>query len=250
MEPLRPGRRAPRTGEPGAGDSGFPPPPATDSRFVLDDGPELDTEHLITAPGQAITVTLETTRCVGAVDPDGFLYFAADHIARGTLAATLTLSVAARISGLETGGTLGSDPAGAALAVRVLLHSGTARECSLGTLTGTYTAASDDWQIFVLEVAAGDVRSRTIRPGRHRSIRRVGGSYRVRTTSPSCSPEPLCRCGSRWTGWRSNPVTPTSSPGGRCCCCTGWAWTAPPCVRRPPGPWAARPGTSPGTPRI
>jgi hypothetical protein len=141
------------------GSSAVPPERHTESCFVADEAEgALDLEHTVTASGATVTVCVETTRCVGTVDGDGFLVFAQQHIDQGTLAETLLLTLRARISTVEVGGVFGIVGAGGLLEVEVLLHRGTAREVSLGMLTGRYGVGSNDWQDIELDVDVRHVR--------------------------------------------------------------------------------------------
>jgi uncharacterized delta-60 repeat protein len=136
------------------GNSGVPPEKYSESRFVADEAPGvLDVEHLVTAPGQAVTLSIDATRYVGTVDADGYLVDPQLHLDQGTLAARLLLTVRARISAFEVGGTFGRE-----LTVEVVLNQDTPRTRSLGFLEGHYGTTSDDWQEFVLEVDTADVR--------------------------------------------------------------------------------------------
>ena len=134
------------------GNSGRAPERASESRFVADEDPgRLDVAHPIVASGQVVTVGIETTRCVGTVDPDGFLTLAQQHIDQGTLAETLLLTVRAQIAAVDAGGTLGID----GLEVEVVLHKGTGHERSLGKLEGDFGTI---WQDFHLDVDVRDVK--------------------------------------------------------------------------------------------
>jgi len=88
------------------------------------------------------------------VDGEGFLVHAQQHIDVGTLAATLVLTLRARISSVEFPGTLGDGR----LDVEVFVHRDTDRERSLGSLVGNYGAGSADWQDFELDVSVRDLR--------------------------------------------------------------------------------------------
>ena len=132
------------------GNSGVAAPEAHESCFVADEAPGvLDVEHTISVSGGLLTVSLDTTRYVGLVDADGFLVHAQQHIAQGTLAEILLLTIRARIRAIEVGGTLGSG----LLDVAVSLNGK-----SLGTLVGDFGFDSDDWQDFELDVNVRDVR--------------------------------------------------------------------------------------------
>ena len=90
------------------GSSGSPPPQYHESRFVADEAAGmLDRVHQISAPGQLVTVCLQTTRYVGTIDGDGFLVHTQQHIDQGTLAAKLLLTIRARIFAIDAGGQLG-----------------------------------------------------------------------------------------------------------------------------------------------
>jgi len=132
------------------GNSGVAAPEAHESRFVADEAlGVLDVEYSIPSSGERVTVNLETTRYVGSLNPDGFLAQADQHIAQGTLAEFLVLTIRARIKSFEVGGILGQD----LLNVAVLLN-----ETPLGALVGEFGSDSDDWQEFVLDVNVRDVK--------------------------------------------------------------------------------------------
>ena len=132
------------------GNSGVAAPEAHESRFVADEAPGvLDVEHTISVSGGQLTVSIDTTRCVGLVDADGFLLKAQQHITQGTLAELLLLTIRGRIRAIEVGGTLGSG----LLDVAVFLN-----EKLLGTLVGDFGLDSDDWQEFELDVNVRDVK--------------------------------------------------------------------------------------------
>lgn len=154
MIPAVGARQVPSKNATRVGNSGVPPEKYSESRFVADEAPGvLDVEHVVTASGQVVTLSIDATRYVGTVDADGYLVNPQLHLDQGTLAERLLLTVRARISAFEVGGTFGL-----ALDVEVVLNQASPRPISLGFLKGRYGAASDDWQEFVLEVDTADVR--------------------------------------------------------------------------------------------
>lgn len=133
------------------GNSGVNPQPATESRFVADEGPGFDVPHPIVSSGDVVSVFLETTRVVGTVDPDGLITGGGLlHPDQGTLARTLVLTIRAQIAaGLS--GTLGSG-----VDVEVFLHRGiTGPGVFVDSLEGTF---GPDWQDFRLELPTLAVR--------------------------------------------------------------------------------------------
>jgi len=154
MTPAVGARQVPSKNATRVGNSGVPPEKYNESRFIADEAPgALDVEHLLTSSGQAVTLSIDATRYVGTVDADGYLVNPQLHLDQGTLAERLLLTVRARISAFEVGGTFGRE-----LDVEVILNQNTPRPRSLGFLKGRYGATSDDWQEFVLEVQTADVR--------------------------------------------------------------------------------------------
>ena len=132
------------------GNSGVAAPEAHESRFVADEAPGvLDVEYMVPSSGERLTVNIETTRYVGALNSGGFLAQANQHIAQGTLAEFLVLTIRARIKSFEVGGILGRG----LLDVAVFLN-----EEPLGALVGEFGPDSDDWQEFVLDVNVRDVK--------------------------------------------------------------------------------------------
>lgn len=149
-----PSKEASRVGE-----SPTPPEKYNESRFVADEDPgKLDFSHGILASGGLVTVCIETTRCVGTIDLDGFLVYAQQHIDQGTLAETLLLTVHAYTNTIEgDGGTLGVvDSFNRLLEIEAFLHKGTDHEKSLGKLEGDF--GSGHWQDFELDVDIRDVK--------------------------------------------------------------------------------------------
>ena len=134
------------------GNSGSPAPLATESRFVADEGPGFDVPHQIVSAGDVVSVVLHTTRVVGTVDPDGFLFEQGLlHLdpEQGTLAPILVLSIRARISARDAGGFLGLDD----LNVEVVLNRGIeGRELPLPALDGPFGGDDKEWQDFRLDV--------------------------------------------------------------------------------------------------
>jgi hypothetical protein len=135
------------------GNSGVNPKPATESRFVADEGPGFDVPHAIVSSGDVVSVLLHTTRVVGTVDADGF--FEQDkglgllHLGQGTLADPLVLTVRARIMSRDAGGVLGLDD----LDVEVVLNRGIeGRELHLPALDGPFGGGEDEWWDFRLDV--------------------------------------------------------------------------------------------------
>ena len=127
------------------GNSGVAAPEAHESRFVADEAPGvLDVEYMVPSSGERLTVNIETTRYVGALNSGGFLAHANQHIAQGTLAEFLVLTIRARIKSFEVGGILGRG----LLDVAVFLN-----EEPLGALVGEFGPDSDDWQEFVLDAS-------------------------------------------------------------------------------------------------
>ena len=135
------------------GNSGVVPDPATESRFVADEGSGFDVAHRLVLPGAVVSVFLETTRVVGTVDPDGLLPTEGGllHLDQGTLARTLVLSIRAEIAG-RLSGTLGSG-----LNVEVFLHRGVTGE-GLPVDFDLDGPFGPGWQDFRLEVPAVAVR--------------------------------------------------------------------------------------------
>ena len=142
------------------GNSGTAPEQYHESRFVADEAPgKLDFEHNILDSGELVTVCIETTRYVGTVDAEGFLVDAQQHIAQGTLAETLLLTVRAHISAEDALGTLGINEGYGVLEVEAFLHKGTNHEKCLGKLEGDFgLTISKKWQDFELEVDVRDVK--------------------------------------------------------------------------------------------
>ena len=135
------------------GNSGVAPDPYNDNFFVADEAPgRLDVEHTIFVSDSIVSVCIETTRNVGTVDSDGFLVFAAQHIEQGTATEILLLTIRARISALEVGGTFGVNGLGGLLDVEVFLNKDTDHGISLGKLEGQFGVGNDDWQEFELDV--------------------------------------------------------------------------------------------------
>jgi hypothetical protein len=136
------------------GNSGSPPQPATESFFVADEGPGFDVPHAIVSSGDVVSVLLHTTRVVGTVDPDGFLFEQGLlHLdpEQGTLAPILVLSIRARISARDAGGFLRLDD----LNVEVVLNRGIeGRELPLPPLEGPFGGDDEEWQDFRLDVPA------------------------------------------------------------------------------------------------
>ena len=134
------------------GNSGIFPKAASESCFVADEGAGFDVPHQIKASGDVVALFLQTTRVVGTVDADGFLALGGlFQVEQGTLAETLVLTIVAKLSAVDAGGTLGLD----GVDVEVILHRGTVHEKSLGKLKGGFGSG---WQSFTLDVDALDVR--------------------------------------------------------------------------------------------
>jgi hypothetical protein len=134
------------------GNSGSPPQPATESRFVADEGPGFDVPHAIVSSGDVVSVLLHTTRVVGTVNADGFLFEQGLlHLdpEQGTLAPILVLSIRARISARDAGGFLRLDD----LDVEVVLNRGIeGRELPLPALEGPFGGDENEWQDFRVDV--------------------------------------------------------------------------------------------------
>jgi pimeloyl-ACP methyl ester carboxylesterase len=128
------------------------PGEATDCRFVADiDAGRLDVRHRVVASGQLVDVSIETTRYVGKVFPDGALRHVGAHTERGTLAQTMLLTIRANISARDLGGTLGRD----GLDVQVFLHKAMpTRTATLGPLIGSFSAG---WETYQLDVDTPDL---------------------------------------------------------------------------------------------
>ena len=121
------------------GNSGVSPDPFNDNFFVADEAPgRLDVEHTISVSDSIVSVCIETTRNVGTVDSDGFLVFAAQHIEQGTATEILLLTIRARISALEVGGTFGVHGLGGLLDVEVFLN----KDTDHGIRSGSFRASS------------------------------------------------------------------------------------------------------------
>ncbi len=144
--------QTPSRGASRVGDSGVVPPEHGESVFVADEAVGvLDTPTRMVVSLSALTACIQTTRYVGTVDAAGFLVNAAQHVEDGTLVDTLVLTVRAVIVGVDVGGMLGLD----GLDVEVVLHRGSTREVSLGTLQGSFLG---DWQNYELDVPIEHVR--------------------------------------------------------------------------------------------
>src|SRR5688500_18016776 len=70
------------------------PKSASESCFVADGN---FGRQPIVAPGQTVAVSIETTRCIGTVNPDGFLAYPQLHFENGTVAEKLLLTIRAQI---------------------------------------------------------------------------------------------------------------------------------------------------------
>jgi pimeloyl-ACP methyl ester carboxylesterase len=134
------------------GDSGADPPKFGENVFVADVAADvLDVPHRVNANSPVVTACIQTTRCVGAVDSEGFLLDADQQVEGNFLAGTLVLTVRGLIRSLDAGGLLGTD----GLDVEVVMHRGSAREVPLGRLEGGFLG---NWENYTLDVPVGAVK--------------------------------------------------------------------------------------------
>src|SRR5579871_3141308 len=120
------------------------PGEATDCRFVADVNPdELDFPHQVLDFANVVSVSIATTRYVGAVDSEGTLLHVAAHTERGTLAPLLLLTIRAEIAAPDWAGKIGSKDG---LNVVAYLHRDTDREVLLGPLIGTFGMGWDTYR--------------------------------------------------------------------------------------------------------
>jgi pimeloyl-ACP methyl ester carboxylesterase len=133
------------------GFSGIDPPKFGESVFVADQADALDVSHAVNAANPVVTACIQTTRCVGAVDDEGFLRDVDFRVERGFLAGTLVLTVRGAMGGVDVGGLLGKDR----LDVEVVLHRGSAHPVSLGRMEGGFF---NTWENYRLDVPIGAVK--------------------------------------------------------------------------------------------